>query len=78
MARDPSRYGLLPHKPEGVLLTSLPFTNTNRIAMKQEDLPRIVGSMKERLRERYPDLGAFWTMGIGGWMTFPACCGRRN
>lgn len=78
MAESPGRYGLLRHQPEGVLLTSIPFTNTNRVAMKQEDLPRVVAAMKQGLSECYPDLGAFWSMGIGGWMTFPACCGRRT
>jgi len=78
MANDPSRFGLYLLEPEAVLWTSLPFVNTNLVGMKNEDLPRVVGSMKESLSEYYTDLGELWTVAIGGWMTFPACCGVRN
>ena len=78
MANDPIRFGILPLKPEAVLWTNLPFVNTNPVGMKNEDLPRVIASMKEGLREYYTDLGELWTVAIGGWMTFPACCGRRD
>jgi radical SAM superfamily enzyme YgiQ (UPF0313 family) len=78
MANDPSRFGLYLQKPEAVLWTSLPFVNTNPVGMRNEDLPRVVASMKEGLSEYYSDLGELWTVAIGGWMTFPACCGMRN
>ena len=78
MARDPSRFGIFVLKPEAVLWTSLPFVNTNLIGMRNEDLPRVIASMKDGLRPFYHDLGELWTVAIGGWMTFPACCGRRE
>ena len=78
MARDPSRFGIFVLKPEAVLWTSLPFVNTNPIGMRNEDLPRVIASMKDGLRPFYHDLGELWTVAIGGWMTFPACCGRRE
>jgi len=78
MANDPSRFGLYLLKPEAVLWTSLPFVNSNPVGMKNEDLPQVVASMKNGLSEYYTDLGELWTVAIGGWMTFPACCGRQN
>ncbi len=78
MAQDPSKFGLYVLPPQGVLWTSIPFVNTNPIAMRNEDLPRVVQAMREGLRAHYPDLGELWTVAIGGWMTFPACCGRRK
>ena len=78
MAMDPSRYGIVPLKPEAVLWTSIPFLNTNPVGMRNEDLPRVIATMKENLREYYADLGELWTVAIGGWMTFPACCGPRS
>lgn len=78
MANDPARFGLVVHKPEAVLWTSLPFANTNPVGMRNDDLPRVIESMKEGLSEYYTDLGELWTVAIGGWMTFPACCGSRD
>ncbi len=78
MANDPSSFGLYLLEPEAILWTSLPFVNTNLVGMKNEDLPRVIDSMKEGLSEYYTDLGELWTVAIGGWMTFPACCGMRN
>ena len=78
MANDPARFGLYLLNPEAVLWTSLPFENTNPVGMRNEDLPRVAAAMKEGLKEYYPDLGELWTVAIGGWMTFPACCGRRE
>ena len=78
MANDPARFGLYLLNPEAVLWTSLPFENTNPVGMRNEDLPRVVAAMKEGLKEYYPDLGELWTVAIGGWMTFPASCGRRE
>ncbi|RKX34015.1 MAG: hypothetical protein DRP71_08430 [Verrucomicrobia bacterium] len=78
MANDPARFGLFLLEPEAVLWTSIPFVNTNPVGMKNEDLPRVIASMKSGLSEYYTDLGELWTVAIGGWMTFPACCGVRN
>ena len=78
MAHNPAAFGLYLHEPEAVLWTSLPFENTNPVGMKNEDLPRVVAAMKEGLKEYYSNLGELWTVAIGGWMTFPACCGRRE
>ncbi|MCO5168362.1 MAG: radical SAM protein [Planctomycetes bacterium] len=78
MAQDPGRFGLYLLPPQAVLWTSLPFVNTNPVGMRNEDLPRVVQAMREGLREHYPDLGEMWTVAIGGWMTFPACCGVRR
>jgi anaerobic magnesium-protoporphyrin IX monomethyl ester cyclase len=78
MANDPSRFGLFLLDQEAVLWTSIPFQNTNPVGMKNEDLPEVVTAMKEGLKEFYPTLGELWTVAIGGWMTFPACCGVRD
>lgn len=81
MAEDPARFGL--HlldvlKPKAVMRTSLPFASANPVGMRNEDLPRVVEAMMEGLRPYYPELGELWTAAIGGWMTFPACCGDRK
>jgi len=34
----------------------------------------VVEAMKEGLQEHYADLDDLWSVAIGGWMTFPACC----
>jgi len=78
MAQQPDAFGLYLLEPEAVLWTSIPFVNTNPVGMKNEDLPEVVSAMKDGLREQYPDLGELWTVAIGGWMTFPACCGIRD
>ncbi|RMG06725.1 MAG: radical SAM protein [Planctomycetota bacterium] len=78
MAQDPAAHGLIVLPQEAVLWTSIPFQNTNPVGMRNEDLPEVVEAMKEGLKEHYPDLGELWTVAIGGWMTFPACCGVRR
>ena len=78
MAQNPDQFGLYLLDQEAILWTSIPFVNTNPVGMKNEDLPRVVGAMKDGLKEHYPDLGELWTVAIGGWMTFPACCGVRS
>lgn len=78
MAQDPGKFGLYLLPQKAVLWTSLPFVNTNPVGMKNEDLPRVVQAMREGLKAVYPDLGEMWTVAIGGWMTFPACCGVRK
>lgn len=78
MAEDPAKFNLYLLPQTAVLWTSLPFVNTNLVGMKNEDLPRVVQAMRTGLREFYPDLGEMWTVAIGGWMTFPACCGVRK
>lgn len=78
MAKDPGKYGLILLQPQAVLWTSLPFVNTNPVGMRNEDLPRVVEAMRDGLKKTYPDLGEMWTVAIGGWMTFPACCGVRK
>lgn len=78
MANDPAKFGLYLLEQEAVLWTTIPFVNTNPVGMKNEDLPDVVAAMKEGLKEHYPDLGELWTVAIGGWMTFPACCGVRR
>lgn len=78
MAQDPGKWGLYIQPHEGVLWTSIPFVNTNPVGMRNEDLPRVVQAMRQGLREHYPDLGEMWTVAIGGWMTFPSCCGVRK
>ena len=78
MAQDPHKFGLYALPQEAVLWTSIPFINTNTVSMHNDDLPRVVQAMREGLKEHYPDLSELWTMAIGGWMTFPACCGVRR
>jgi anaerobic magnesium-protoporphyrin IX monomethyl ester cyclase len=78
MARDPASFGLYLRTGAPVLTTSLPFTNTNPVGMQHEDLARVIETMKQGLRDYYPDLGKLWTAAIGGWMTFPACCVARR
>lgn len=78
MAEDPHKFGLYALPQEAVLWTSIPFVNTNLVTMHNDDLPRVVRAMREGLKEHYPDLSELWTMAIGGWMTFPACCGVRR
>jgi radical SAM superfamily enzyme YgiQ (UPF0313 family) len=74
MARDPAEYGLYVLERQAVLSPSLHYTNTTPVGMRSEDLPRVVEAMKDGLREYYPDLDGLWSVAIGGWMTFPACC----
>ena len=78
MAQDPAAHGLIVLKQDAVLWTTIPFKNTNPVAMKNDDLPQVVAAMKDGLKEHYPDLGELWAVAVGGWMTFPACCGVRD
>jgi len=78
MGQNPDAFGLYVLPQEAVLWTSMPFVNTNPVTMKNEDLPEVVDAMRAGLKEHYADLGELWTVAIGGWMTFPACCGVRK
>ena len=74
MADDPGRFGILVRPKETILSPNLPFANANAVGMRVEDVPSVVAAMLERLREHYPELGEMWSVAIGGWMTFVACC----
>jgi anaerobic magnesium-protoporphyrin IX monomethyl ester cyclase len=63
---------LLPRR--GVLTPSLPYAHTNPVAMRPEDLPGVVDTLLDRLGEAFPQTGQLWASGIGGWLTFAACC----
>ena len=78
MAADPAAFGLMKLPQAAVLWSSLPFANTNPVGMRSEDLPRVIRAMREGLKEHYPDIDEMWTVAIGGWMTFPACCRERQ
>lgn len=78
MAQRPGDFGLHLLPVEGILRSSLPFASSNPVGMRNSDLPRVIDSMLEGLQEHYPDLGELWKVAIGGWMTFPACCARRD
>jgi len=78
MAADPAAHGLVRLPQEAVLWSSMPFMNTNAVGMRPEDLPRVIAAMREGLKEHYADIDEMWTVAIGGWMTFPACCGERQ
>ncbi|MBW2457188.1 MAG: radical SAM protein, partial [Deltaproteobacteria bacterium] len=76
MARDPGSFGIFLQPSQAVLLPSLPFTNTNPGGVPSEDIPRMIESLCDALRDDFPDLGKLWSAAIGGWMTFAACCAR--
>ncbi|MBI2388334.1 MAG: radical SAM protein [Deltaproteobacteria bacterium] len=78
ISHDPSKFGLYLLPEKSVMRTSLPFVSTNPVGMRNEDLPRVIEAMRDGLKEFYPDLGELWTVAIGGWMTFPACCVPSN
>ncbi len=78
MAERPGDFGLHLLPVEGILRSNLPFASSNPVGMRNSDLPRVIDSMLEGLRDYYPDLGELWKVAIGGWMTFPAACARRD
>ena len=78
MSRDPGAFGLYLTPQEGVLLPSLPFVNTNAGGLQSHELRDVINTVNDRLRDEYPDLGELWAAAIGGWMTFPACCGKER
>jgi anaerobic magnesium-protoporphyrin IX monomethyl ester cyclase len=74
LASQPELAGihLLPRR--AVLTPSLPFAHTNPVAMRPEDLSDVVSSLADSLAEEFPQSGQLWASGIGGWLTFAACC----
>ncbi len=78
MARDPGSFGIFLQPPQAVMLPNLPYANTNPGGVPSEDIPRMVESLRDALRDHFPDLGKLWSTAIGGWLTFPACCARSG
>lgn len=74
MAEDPGKFGLYLKSGRSVFSPNLPFVNTNPGGMQEDHIGDFVDPMRESLRDYYPDIGELWTVGIGGWMTFAACC----
>jgi len=74
MAKDPGKFGLYLKSGRSVFAPNLPFVNTNPGGMQEDHITEFIGPMRESLREYYPNIGELWTVGIGGWMTFAACC----
>jgi anaerobic magnesium-protoporphyrin IX monomethyl ester cyclase len=74
LAANPELAGvhLLPR--HAVLTPSLPYAHSNRVAMRPEDLPRVVDTLLDRLSDAFPQSGQLWASGIGGWLTFAASC----
>jgi len=57
-----------------VLTPSLPYEHTNAVAMRPDDLTDVVSSLADSLADAYPQSGQLWASGVGGWLTFAACC----
>lgn len=74
LAAQPELAGvhLLPRR--AVLMPSLPYLHTNPVAMRPEDLPRVVATLLDDLSDVFPQSGQLWASGIGGWLTFAASC----
>jgi anaerobic magnesium-protoporphyrin IX monomethyl ester cyclase len=78
MAGDPGSFGIFLQPAQAVMLPNLPYGNTNPGGIPSGDIPRMIESLRDALRDHFPDLGALWSAAIGGWMTFPACCARSG
>ena len=74
MAEDPGKFGLYLKPGRAVFSPNLPFVNTNPGGMQEDHISELIDPMRESLRDHYPNIGELWTTGIGGWMTFAACC----
>ncbi|MBN1655800.1 MAG: B12-binding domain-containing radical SAM protein [Deltaproteobacteria bacterium] len=74
LASQPELAGIHLLPRTAVLTPSLPYAHSNPVAMRPEDLSEVVSSLADALSDFYPQSGQLWASGIGGWLTFAACC----
>lgn len=77
----------LMHRPElcgielvrraGLLQPSFDYINLNAQGIPADDVPQLVSEMEEVIRSYYPQHAEIHTVGIGGWLTFLACCNHE-
>jgi hypothetical protein len=77
LASQPELAGIHLLPRNAVLTPSLPFQHTNPVAMRPEDLSDVVSSLADSLSDAFPQSGQLWASGIGGWLTFAACCANK-
>jgi radical SAM superfamily enzyme YgiQ (UPF0313 family) len=77
LASQPELAGIHLLPRNAVLTPSLPFQHTNPVAMRPEDLSDVVSSLADSLADAFPQSGQLWASGIGGWLTFAACCANK-
>ncbi len=77
LASQPELAGIHLLPRNAVLTPSLPYQHTNPVAMRPEDLSDVVSSLSDSLADAFPQSGQLWASGIGGWLTFAACCANQ-
>jgi len=72
--RSPELCGIELVPRPGLLQPSFDYRNGNPEGMSAERAEALVAEMEEVIRQHFPQHAEIHTVGIGGWLTFLACC----
>ncbi|ESY71142.1 MULTISPECIES: radical SAM protein [Mesorhizobium] len=61
----------------GLIQPRFSYRNRNKDGMPPERVATVVWQMENSIKDRYPQHAEIHTVGIGGWLTFLACCRQR-
>ncbi|MER9845394.1 radical SAM protein [Mesorhizobium australicum] len=61
----------------GLLQPRFSYRNRNREGIPPDRTAAVVRQMENSIKDRYPQHAEIHTVGIGGWLTFLACCRQR-
>jgi len=77
LAAHPELAGIYLLPRQAVLTPSLPYSHTNPVAMRPQDLAGVISSLRDSLSDLFPQMGQLWASGIGGWLTFAVSCNNE-
>ena len=75
---DPSLCGIEIDRVPGLLQPRYRYSNKNPQGMSPAEVRDLVPRLEEAILERYPQHAEIHTVGIGGWLTFLACCRHES
>lgn len=71
---DPSLCGIALERIPGLLQPRHRYTNLNPHGLSPEAVKALMPELEETIRRHFPQHAEIHTVGIGGWLTFLACC----
>ena len=74
LMHNPNLAGVELKRRPGLLQPSFEYENRNAKGMSPREAAETVAEMEKAVREHYPQHAEIHTVGIGGWLTFLACC----
>ena len=72
--RNPSLCNIELQRIRGLLQPRYRYVNKNARGMSPDEVKALLPKLEEQIYLRYPQHAEIHTVGIGGWLTFLACC----